>query len=145
YSEDYSGTKEQLLELAISEVKNSVGAGLLFFVEDTSLRIDALSDKISDFPGMAVKEWFAKTTFEELDIQLRERNLGRSATVLSSIALHVPGLQRPIYLQGYTKGAVATSPPTFCENAQHPWLTPNSFNGWFIPDGSSKRLGEMSF
>jgi inosine/xanthosine triphosphate pyrophosphatase family protein/dephospho-CoA kinase len=145
YSEDYSGSKEQLLARAIDEIRNSVGANSLFFVEDTSLKIEALSDTISDFPGLAVKEWFARTSFDELDSQLRKLNRGRDAVVHSCIALHVPKLSHPVYFEGYTQGTVAESPPTFEENVQYPWLTPNSFNGWFIPKDSNKRLGEMSF
>ena len=65
YSEDYSGTKEHLLARAIDEIKGSVGSGSLFFVEDTSVTIDALSSPALDFPGLAVKEWFARTSFQE--------------------------------------------------------------------------------
>jgi dephospho-CoA kinase len=33
----------------------------------------------------------------------------------------------------------------FSGATQYPWLTPTTFNGWFIPDGATKRLGEMEF
>jgi len=76
---------------------------------------------------------------------LRQLDKGRTATVHSSIALHVPKLSAPIYFEGRTSGSVAREAPAFTENVQYPWLTPNSFNGWFIPDGSTKTLGEMTF
>jgi len=145
YSEDYSHGKERLLARAIEEIKDSIGAGSLFFVEDTSLKIDALSSPTQEYPGLAVKEWFQNTTLKQLNDELHRRNAGRRATVHSSIALHIPQLAEPVYFDGATTGTVATSPPQFQENVQYPWLTPNSFNGWFIPDNSTRTLGEMTF
>jgi inosine/xanthosine triphosphate pyrophosphatase family protein/dephospho-CoA kinase len=143
YKEDYSAGKERLLTRAIREIVGIIGREPLFFVEDTSLRIDALSEKDDDLPGLAVKEWFAGKTFAELDSQLRDLGRGRAATIKSDIALHVPGLPRPLFFHGSSSGRVAETPPAFAQNPQYPWLTPHSFNGWFIPDGGDKRLGEM--
>ena len=144
YSEDYALGKEKLLERAILEILGSVGTGSVFFVEDTSVRIDALSTSDSDYPGLGVKEWFPSVTFEELDVELRSLGNNRGAIVKSDIALHLPGLLRPVYIHGETIGAVAHEPPHFEENPQHPWLSPNSFNGWFVPAGADKPLGQMS-
>lgn len=142
YSEDYSLGKQNLLTLALKEILEQVGTQSLFFVEDTSLRIEALSNQ-EDYPGLDVKDWFSRTTFEALDSQLAG-NADRAATIKSDIALHVPGLPRPVFFHGECSGRVAASPPDFEQNAQYPWLTPRTFNGWFIPDGAVKRLGEMS-
>ena len=144
YEESYLLGKEALLEAAVAEVRHSVGRGMLFFVEDTSLRIEALSGE-DDVPGLAVKEWFQRTTFNALDEELRRRGKGRTAVVKSDIALNVPGVRQPVLFHGETAGKVAESPPDFLEKPQYPWLTPKSFNGWFTPDGANKRLGEMSF
>ena len=144
YNEDYSVAKEVLLERAIQEIVTSVGASSLFFVEDTSLRLESLSTSSDDFPGLTVKEWFAQVTFDELDRCLREKGNDRRAVIKSDIALHVPGLIHPVFFHGSTEGVVADSPPSFEENSQYPWLTPASFNGWFVPDRCDKRLGEMS-
>lgn len=144
YTEDYSLGKERLLTRAIDEIKARVGRGTIFFVEDTSLRIEALS-AADDFPGLAVKEWFAATTFAALDARLGRHERDRRACVKADIALHVPGLRRPVMFRGETWGVVAATPPSFAPSAQYPWLTPHTFNGWFVPDGAVKRLGEMSF
>jgi inosine/xanthosine triphosphate pyrophosphatase family protein/dephospho-CoA kinase len=144
YAEDYSLGKKALLERAIQEISSSVGAGSLFFVEDTSLRMESLSTPDEDFPGLAVKEWFARTSFDELDTALKQSGNDRRATVKSDVALHIPGLVHPVFFHGSTEGVVANTLPTFEENPRYPWLTPKSFNGWFIPNGCDKRLGEMS-
>jgi len=143
YTEDYSKPKKEMLTAAIAEILETVGRGSLFFVEDTSLRINALSSA-GDFPGLAVKEWFQASDFDSLDRELRQIGNDRACSVFSDIALHVPGLDRPVFFEGSTRGNVATSAPDFAENTAHPWLSPNSFNGWFIPEGSVKPLGAMT-
>lgn len=146
YREDYSGSKEELLAKAIDEIRSRTGAaGGLFFVEDTSIRIEALSGD-DDVPGLAAKEWFAGATFQGLDEQLRARGSDRRATVSSCIALYVPGVTHIDYFYGETLGRVADTPPAFEEDRQYSWLSPHNFNGWFLPDGADRRrLGEMSF
>ncbi|KLN62634.1 hypothetical protein WH96_01150 [Kiloniella spongiae] len=144
YDETYSENTKHLLREAIKQLKEEVELKSAFFIEDTSLRIDALSCE-DDVPGMLVKEWFKDTSFSELDAILRERGNNRSATVKSDIALHIPTLSEPMFFYGETRGVVADTPPRFNVNAQYPWLTPDTFNGWVIPDEADKRLGEMEF
>jgi inosine/xanthosine triphosphate pyrophosphatase family protein/dephospho-CoA kinase len=143
YPEDYTVSKSDLLAKALVEIMRAVGVHKAFFVEDTSLRIDALSDA-TDYPGLQVKEWFADTNFEALDANLRDLGRGRRATVSSDIALHLPGLDEPVLFHGATSGAVAERPPDFAPNPQFPWLTPMTFNGWFVPDDCDRPLGAMS-
>lgn len=145
YAEDYSVGKDELLRRAIDEIKDSVGRGSLFFVEDTSIRIEALSSPDHDVPGLAAKEWFASTSFDQLNQLLSSKGGDRRASVKSDIGLHVPGLGRPVFFRGECPGTVALTPPQFPPSVAHPWLTPATFNGWLMPDGSTKRLGEMSF
>ena len=143
YDEAYDKGGDALLRSAVAQVKSVIGHASFFFVEDTSIRVEALSSADVDTPGLAAKEWFAATSFEELDAVLRVAQ-DRRATVRSDIALHVPGVE-PVLLSGMTSGVVADHPPDFPTNPTHPWLTPDTFNGWFIPDGASRPLGAMKF
>ncbi len=143
YSEDYTLPKAGLLAKALIELMRAVGEHKAFFVEDTSLRIDALSE-VDDFPGLQVKEWFAGTNFEAVDAQLRDLGRGRRAIVSSDIALHLPGMDEPILFHGSTSGTISEEAPAFETNTQFPWLTPTTFNGWLVPDGGSRPLGAMS-
>lgn len=145
YEEDYSLGQHDLLARAIEQIKRRLGVNTLFFVEDTSVRIEALSEADKDFPGLAIKEWFAQTSFDECDAALRRMGNNRTVRVNSDIALHVPGLDRAVLIHGETIGRIAESPPDFARSIQYPWLTPDTFNGWFIPEVANKRLGEMSF
>jgi inosine/xanthosine triphosphate pyrophosphatase family protein/dephospho-CoA kinase len=140
--EDRSST--ELLTSALNEILSTLGESSLFFVEDTSVAINALSTHTTDFPGLRVKEWFANTSFDELDIALRDRGNDRGAVVRSDIALHVPGSPEPVFFRGETKGLVSQAAPDFQADPQHPWLTPPTFNGWFVPEGATRSLGSMS-
>jgi inosine/xanthosine triphosphate pyrophosphatase family protein/dephospho-CoA kinase len=144
YEEDETLDTQTLLQRAVRQVALEFGVRSLFFVEDTSLRIDALSESM-DFPGLSVKRWFAATSFAEVDRQIELRGGNRRCTVKSDIALHMPGLSRPLFFHGETSGTIAPSAPAFKANVQYPWLTPTTFNGWFVPDGALQRLGEMEF
>jgi inosine/xanthosine triphosphate pyrophosphatase family protein/dephospho-CoA kinase len=143
YDEEYSLGTEELLHRAIKQVNAEFGARSIFFVEDTSLRLEALSGA-DDYPGLAVKEWFASTSFEDLDSELAKKR-DRRAVIKSDIALYVPTLSHHILFHAETAGEVAVSKPNFQPSHQYPWLTPTTFNGWFIPEGSNKKLGEMEF
>jgi len=144
YDEDYDVGTLGLLTRAVDQVKAEFGVRSIFFVEDTSVRIEALS-RANDVPGLAVKEWFPQTSFSALDGELRQNGNDRRAKVNSDIALYVPTLRYPLFFHGETVGTIADTPPSFEASVQYPWLTPRTFNGWIIPTGSRKRLGEMEF
>lgn len=144
YPEDYSASTADLLQGSLRAVRDVVGPARVFFIEDTTIRIEALSGE-QDYPGLGAKEWFLETTFAKLDAELRGLGNDRRATVRSDMALNVPGLERPIMFHGETAGTIAEEAPAFSADALHRWLTPQSFNGWFIPNGASIPLGAMKF
>jgi len=143
YSEDYQLGKEALLRRAVREVSEKIRGDYLFFVEDTSMRLEALSKADADFPGLNVKEWFQQTDFATLDSALRDSGNMRRATVKSDIALHLPGLTEPVFFRGETSGVVADAAPLLGEPTRYPWLSADTFNGWFIPDGAPARLSDL--
>ena len=145
YQEDYEAGKTELLKRAIAQVQLRIGHDTPFFVEDTSLRIEALSPGRADFPGLRVKEWFQQGGFEELDSRLRREGNDRSAVVKSDIALHLPGLDQPAFFHGETRGAVADSASVQTQPPRYPWLGSDTFNAWFIPEGAIRRLSDMDF
>lgn len=142
YNEDYSGSKEQLLEEAVGELRRREGAASPFFIEDTSIRIDALS-LTEDVPGLRAKEWFAEADFDALSATLDDFG-SRACSVESCVALSLPGLARPLFFHGQTSGKLASRVSSAKANNHTPWLDPQSFSGWIIPDGASQALGEMS-
>ena len=145
YREEYELGQRTLLRNALNEIRSRVGANSLFFVEDTSVKVDALSSSGIAYPGLKVKEWFKNTTFETLDADLRCRGNQRAATVYSHIGLYVPRLDRTVFVHGKTNGSISEIAPNFEMSYEFPWLTPSTFNGWFIPEGCEKALGQMEF
>src|SRR5262245_39203157 len=83
--------------------------------------------------------------FEEVDLQIKARGGDRRAIVKSDVALCIPTLSEPIILHAETSGSISETAPRFAQSPQYPWLTPDTFNGWFVPTGAQKRLGEMEF
>lgn len=142
YDEDYSGDKERLLTEAVAEIRRREGDAAIFFIEDTSIRIDALS-RGTDFPGLRAKEWFAGASHKET-VASADSAGSRACSVESCIALSLPGLLRPIFLYGVTTGQLVSELPGGAANLSTPWLDPRSFSGWFVPDGAARTLGEMS-
>lgn len=143
YDEDYGGSSQDLLEKSLTAVTKQIGRGHLLFIEDTSVRIEALSSSERDVPGLEVKDWFAQTSFAECDAAIEAAGGNRRATVKSDIALSIPGLARPVFFHGETTGWIAENAPDFAQNVQSPWLSPSTFNGWFVPDGQASPLGSL--
>ncbi|OZD64252.1 hypothetical protein CH272_13445 [Rhodococcus sp. 05-340-1] len=144
YDESYSGSKEELLEGGIKQIERRGGAnGSYFFIEDTTVRIDALSGS-KDTPGLETKEWFERTNFEQLDAELKKFG-SRSVTVKSCIALYIPTINRIEYFYGETSGLIAGRPFVGDTREIYSWLTGDNFNRWFIPDGATKTLSEMDY
>jgi inosine/xanthosine triphosphate pyrophosphatase family protein len=59
YDEDYELSPRDMLRQALDQAVRAAGRSSLVFVEDTTVRIEALSSVDHDFPGLATKEWFS--------------------------------------------------------------------------------------
>ena len=151
--EDYFGGVQQLIEQKLRDV--SLGRQNVYFVEDTYVRINALSDPTnagplsaawagSTVPGLKTKEWFEGLTFQELDSQLSSSGGDRSASVYSTVGLHVPGISGLQIFTGSTAGCIATRPGEGLKaNEEFLWLDSTSFNAWFIPEGEDIPLSDL--
>ena len=151
--EDYHGGAQQLIEQKLRDVR--FGHKTVYFVEDTYIRIEALSEATeaeqpttewakATRPGLQTKEWFQGTSFEQLDSLLVKNQGDRRATVYSTIGLHIPGVATAQVFSGYSTGLIAEHPGTGLEaNESYPWLCPNSFNAWFIPEGEDAPLSDL--
>ena len=137
------------IEDAIKRWKRYASENQLFFIEDTSVVIDALSNNGEEVPGVDVKYWMQNRTFAELDAQLRECDNNRNVTVHSHIVLFLTkDLQsdgEPPYkiFHGYTHGRIVENEHSFETNVLYPWLDNKSFNKWFIPDGYDEPISML--
>ncbi len=146
---DRSKLLKESIEDAIKRWKRYASENQLFFIEDTSVVIDALSENGEEVPGVDVKYWMQNRTFAELDAQLRKCDNNRNVTVHSHVVLFLTKeLQRegePPYkiFHGYTHGRIVENEHPFDTNILYPWLDNKSFNKWFIPDGYDEPISML--
>ena len=115
----------------------------LFFIEDTSVKIDALSDENNEVPGVNVKFWMQETNFKTLDRELRKRGNNRRCSVTSHVMLFLTNdlrqrLRRSedyIIFKSTAKGYVTEKEYSIKTQMLYPWLDSKTFNKWFVPDG----------
>lgn len=141
----YESAKAQLFKAGFSEASHP------FILEDTSVRIEALSRDGSEVPGVDVKYWMEDQTFSRLDAALHREGNDRRVTVRSDILLHVPtSLHRTwrisepfLIFTGEQQGSIIDAEHSFDANYVYPWLDNRSFNKWFVPTGQTLPFGAL--
>lgn len=121
-----------------------------FFIEDTSVVIDAFSAE-RETPGLDIKYWMNETDFATLNKQLKDAGNNRRTTVRSDLILHLPpALRRQAGGNNYlrfistTSGHVVETEKQFDTNPMYPWLDNKTFNKWFVPDGCKLPVSMLS-
>jgi adenylate kinase family enzyme/inosine/xanthosine triphosphate pyrophosphatase family protein len=134
---------ERSYQDALQRWKKSVSTDerKLFFIEDTSVIVKALSVE-QEVPGLDVKYWMAATDFASLDAQLHAEGNNRRCMVRSDLVLHLPkdlrkGNQDGSYrcFTGYSHGSIVDQERVIATNLMYPWLDNKTFNKWFVPEG----------
>jgi inosine/xanthosine triphosphate pyrophosphatase family protein len=157
YNEPRLASREELLEASyLSAVRQCEKAGISldthpFILEDTSVRIDALSKGGMDYPGLDIKFWMQEQTFESLDHALKLAGNVRTASVRSDLLLHVPKTLKTswgadnhyIVFIGEQRGTIVEEEVQFKSNLVFPWLDNRSFNKWLQPDGYHRPFGSL--
>lgn len=124
----------------------------LFFIEDTSVRIDALSDSDKEIPGVDIKYWMQENTFESLDKQLKDRGNNRKVCVTSHVVLFLTDvlkkrLKTEVDFKMFTsssEGSIVDQECSISPSILYPWLDNRSFNKWFVPKGFSAPISSLS-
>lgn len=158
YTEPRIQIREQLLEesieSAITRWKKFVRKkdDTFFFIEDTSVKITALSNEQEEIPGVDVKYWMRTMTFDELDAKLKEGGNDRSARVMSHVILYIPSRVRQqigcdkeyMLFKSYTDGHIIAKEHEIQTNILYPWLDNKTFNKWFVPEGEELPMSLLS-
>ena len=158
YVEPRISSRRELLDVSYrSALDQCRKAGILtnhqfFMLEDTSVRIEALSTLDCDFPGLDIKYWMESISFSELDAALRQVGNDRRAQVRSDVLLHVPGEHRSrlgvageyYVFTGKQDGYVIEDEILFESNVVFPWLDNRTFNKWFCPNDYARPLGALN-
>ncbi len=125
---------------------------LLFFIEDTSVKIDALSDERNEIPGVNVKYWMQETNFEKLDRELKNKGNNRSCSVTSHVMLFLTEELRNrlkfykdfVIFKSSAEGCVTEKEYNIKTQMLYPWLDNKTFNKWFVPNGYSKPVSMLN-
>jgi dephospho-CoA kinase/inosine/xanthosine triphosphate pyrophosphatase family protein len=154
YTEPRIYDREQLIELSYQDAlqrwqKAVSSEERLFFIEDTSVAIEALSTK-QETPGLDVKYWMAETDFASLDVELKALGNNRRATVRSDLVLHLPPELRStaqdknyLCFTSSVTGCIVDKEQLFDTNPMYPWLDNKTFNKWFAPGGYSQPISML--
>lgn len=137
--------REQLLKESYVDARKrfeknvSKAQNKFFIIEDTSVVIDALSDKDREVPGLDIKYWMKEHSFEDVDSLLKSYGNNRKCTVRSDILLHLPRQLQKKYNKEYmvftgkSEGFICKEEKHFEINSLYPWLDNKTFNKWFVP------------
>lgn len=136
---------EESINDAIARWKRNVSnsGNRLFFIEDTSVRIDALSDDNNEVPGVDVKYWIQSNNFVKLDDDLKNNGNNRKVSVSSHIVLFLTNKLKKklesekdyIVFKSTSYGTIVQKEQNFDTQILYPWLDNKTFNKWFVPDG----------
>lgn len=149
YEEPRLFERKKLLEESVKDAiqrweKNiSKAENRLYFIEDTSVIIHALSTSDNEVPGVDIKYWMRENTFEKVDKELRNKGNNRRVTIYSHIVLVLTKDlkekfgQDNITFKGKSDGFFVESEYKFDTNKLYPWLDNVSFNKWFVPPDES--------
>jgi len=149
YEEPRTYDRENLLEASINDAikrwrkKGGNPGRRLFFIEDTSVRIDALSDDDNEVPGVDIKYWMQDYNFTRLDAELKERGNNRKVSISSHIVLFLTDELREtlkaekeyVIFKNISHGTITSEEQKIDTKILYPWLDDKTFNKWFIPDG----------
>ena len=135
----YDRTKllKESFEDAVKRWKKNVSnyGERLFFIEDTSVRIEALSDDENEVPGVDIKYWMQENSFETLDRELRKRGNNRKVSVSSHIVLFLTEKLKK-YLgttddcrifKSVSHGYIVEKECVFDSQVLYPWLDYKTF------------------
>lgn len=148
YNEPRIFDREILLKESINDAikrwqKNVSNSGKrLFFIEDTSVRIEALSEEGNEIPGVDIKYWMQEYSFSKLDDELKKRGNNRNVTVSSHLILFLSddikivteSEKDYIIFSSKSDGKIVIKEQSFETQILYPWLDNKSFNKWFVPD-----------
>lgn len=157
YNEPRINVRDELLresfDDAVKRWKKNVSNSeeRLFFIEDTSVKIDALSDDQNEVPGVDVKYWMQTIDFKTLDEQLKALGNNRKASVSSHVILFLTdSLKEKLgtkenyrIFQSTSHGSITEIEYRIQTQILYPWLDNKSFNKWFVPDGYSSPISTL--
>ncbi|QTE36116.1 non-canonical purine NTP pyrophosphatase [Mucilaginibacter gossypii] len=154
YIEPRINDREELIKRSVEDAKirfkkNTANAEeKLFFIEDTSVIIHALSDK-AEYPGVDIKYWMRENDFDQVDKMLKNAGNNRNVTVRSDVMLVLDkNLQEKfgttfITFTSFSDGEIIAKEIELKTQPLYPWLNNFTFNKWFVPAGENVPMSKL--
>ncbi|MCD6018800.1 MAG: hypothetical protein K0S53_1921 [Bacteroidetes bacterium] len=154
YDEPRIDNREQLIAQSIEDAIKRFGKTVskpenkFFFIEDTSVIIDALSAE-SEYPGVNIKYWMQENDFASIDKMLKDKGNDRRVQVRSDLILVLPKKLQEKFNKQYivftssSNGNITSQEFNIETQPLFPWLNSKTFNKWFIPDTCDKPLSML--
>ena len=144
YQENYNFLPEESIKFSVNFVAQRLKHLGLFFIEDSSIKIDALSENNREYPGLETKEFFIGKSFSDIDRLIKAKGNNRNATIISRIGLHLPGNIEPEVFYGEIKGKIVEIEPKINKSNNNAiWLYDKSPINFFIPNGEDDVLSNL--
>lgn len=144
YQENYSFLPEEAIKFSVNFIAQRLKHLGLFFIEDSSIKIDVLSENNREYPGLETKEFFIDKSFSDIDRLIKAKGNNRNATIISRIGLHLPGNIEPEVFYGEIKGKIVVKEPKINKSNKNAiWLYDKSPINFFIPNGENNVLSNL--
>jgi dephospho-CoA kinase/inosine/xanthosine triphosphate pyrophosphatase family protein len=144
YQENYNFLPEEAIKFSVNFIAQKLKHLGLFFIEDSSIKIDALSENNREYPGLETKEFFTNKSFSDIDRLIKAKGNNRNATIISRIGLHLPGNIKPEVFYGEIKGKIVEIEPKINKSNKNAiWLYDKSPINFFIPNGENDVLSNL--
>ncbi len=155
YKEPRTSDRDTLIKKSIEDAKNRLfkqnkRENKIFFIEDTSVIIHALSTRTNEVPGTEIKFWMQEHDFKQVDRILKEHGNNRNVTVRSDVLLYLPSNLRETENEEYKQftseanGIIIEKEHRVKTNDLYPWLDNRTFNKWFVPNGCKIPISMLS-
>jgi inosine/xanthosine triphosphate pyrophosphatase family protein/dephospho-CoA kinase len=144
YDESHDISADDAMLYSIKAVKTDLGHLGMFFIEDSTITINALSTNAKKVPGLATKSFFENYDFDDINRMIKEHGNDRTATISSKISLNIPGSVEPEIFSAELNGKFLENK---CQTAAEDvpiWINNTPFAPYFIPDGKDKPFLQLS-
>ncbi len=138
YSESYNKSPDEALLHSIEAVKSDLGHLGMFFIEDSTITINALSTNTKTIPGLATKEFFKKYDFDSIDRMIKAHGNDRTVTISSKLCLNIPGSVEPEIFSATLDGIFLENQYQATTEEAPVWINNTPFASYFVPDGKDK-------
>lgn len=144
YNESYNRSSDDALLYSIEAVKRDLGHLGMFFIEDSTITINALSTETKKIPGLATKEFFQNYDFDNIDRMIKAHGNDRTVTLSSKLCLNIPGSVEPEIFSAELKGKFLENQCQATSKEVPVWINNTPFASYFVPDGKDKPFIQLT-